>query len=135
MSDHKASLTTIVSERLSTPSWSGGRGNVGPLGTFLLKQQAAVAAARARRPGATWADVAAAAAAAGVRRQNGEMYSAGAVRAAWHRVLPTEKRSVLQSAIGPPARAKPLSEPDPRQVRATVTSASMPPIRRYGETT
>lgn len=125
-------LSTILDQRLSMLSWAGGRGKIGPLGVWLLVQQELVIAARERRPGATWSDVAAAAAVGGVRRQNGKSYNADAVRTTWHRLM-TTKRCAPHSTVVPPTPAGRPGEPDRLQVRENTTSASMPPIRRFGD--
>lgn len=97
----------------------GGRGRHGDIGRFLLKE--AVDVQRGREgEGLTWADVAQAAAAAGIARPDGQPYPAATFSTIWGRLSRSGK---LARALGQPAH-----QPAPNPVQQ-VSTGSVPAPR------
>jgi len=110
-------------ERRPEPTYLGGRGRLGPLGRFLIRERAYIARGRAEGIIA-WADVAAVAQAEGIHRSDGRPYSARELSDAWNRLARTGRVKDL-------ATPEDLTQP---KVASAVT-AGPAPSPRTGERT
>lgn len=87
MDQMKHSVELLCASRTYEDSWKGGRGQLGPLGRWMVLQQDSIAKARGAVIPHGWPALTALAVQDGVRRANGKPYSVDAVRGTWSRIV------------------------------------------------